>query len=234
MPLFPIVPFVHGVPAVYRNAANIINTATVLTQDILTAISFFTQQNNWGIYLDGIPVVTADNVPSFDFKRSFVVSDYPIEPNGFETYNKVSQPFECRIRFSAGGSELDRQALLDSVDFICDDLNLYDFVTPEATYNSVNVTHYDYRRTATNGAGLLVVDVWGKQIRVEATADFSSTNTLQQSQSATGSQSSVGGPGNVNVGIRPIKDAIDPGAASRVSNGNVLPSTSAPYTGPIY
>lgn len=226
MPLFPIVPNVPGVPPVYRSVANIINTGTVLFQDVLTAISFFTQQQSWGIYLDGIPVITADtvadNVVSQDFKQSYTVANYPVEPGSFETYDKVTMPFEVRMRFSVGGSDLDRQSLLDTIDAIAGDLNLYDFVSPEATYSSVNITHYDYSRKGQAGAGLLVIDVWGVQVRTDATAQFSSSTDNQPSTGAG------------SISIKPISSPSDPSASSQVSNGNVLPSTSTPYTGPIY
>jgi hypothetical protein len=68
-------------------------------------------------------------------------------------------------------------------------------VTPEQVYSSVNITHYDYRRTSTNGVGLLTVDVWGTQVRVTGDAAFS------QTQAPSGADP-------VNGGV------VSPGAAS--------------------
>ena len=143
----------------------------------------------WGIYLDGVPVVDADSVVTFDYRQEWTVSDYPLEQGAFQSYDKVQTPFDVRVRYAAGGSQQNRQALLDSIDDIAGTLTLFDVVTPEAVYQSVNVTHYDYRRTATNGVGLLQVDVWCVEVRVTAQAQFQNVqNPASASPTATGIQ----------------------------------------------
>lgn len=137
----------------------------------------------WGIFLDGSPVVVADSVVDFTYKQEWALSDYPIEQGAFGTYDKVQIPFDCRIRFSSGGSAANRQALLDSIAAIAGDTNLYDAVTPEEVYPSCNITHYDYKRSSRNGVGLIVVDVWLLQIRIVGAATPS--NTQQPSGAAT-------------------------------------------------
>ncbi len=126
----------------------------------------------WGIFnQDGEVVVTADNVVAFEYKQEWTVADYPMEQGAFESYDKVDTPFSARITFSSGGSFRNREALLDSIEAIAGDLEKYDVVTPEQTYLSVNVMHYDYRRTAVNGAGLITVSVWLTEIRENAVAE---------------------------------------------------------------
>ncbi len=120
----------------------------------------------FGIFsLDGLPVITADSVISMEFRKESLVSDYPLEGGRFETYNKVAIPFDVRFRFSAGGNEAKRAALLASVEALADDTALYNAVSPEAQYLNCNVVHHDYRRTSINGVGLLVVDVWLREVR---------------------------------------------------------------------
>jgi hypothetical protein len=135
----------------------------LLTADTVAGFAGFGVQQ-WGIFLGGSPVVTADSVVSFEYKAEWTISDYPVEQGAFQSYDKVYVPFDVRITFTAGGSLSNRQSLLDSIAAIAGDLNLYDAVTPEATYSSVNVTHYDYKRTATNGLGLMQVTVWCEQV----------------------------------------------------------------------
>ena len=168
------VPKVAGVPNV-NFSASVIATPVLLTADfqaglggISVGLSFglsglFSQK--WGIYSNGAPVVVADTVTSLDFKREWSLSDYPVEQGGFETYDKVALPYDARIRFIAGDNQSNRRALLNSIAAIAGDMNLYTVVTPEATYPSMNVTHYDYKRTTRNGVGLLQVDVWCLEVR---------------------------------------------------------------------
>ena len=131
----------------------------------------------WGIFLNGQPVVLADTVTTFGYKQDWAVSDYPVERGGFESYDKVNTPFQVHIQFVSGGSAAKRQALLDSIAAIGDPLTLYDVLTPEAVYIGVNVVGYDYRRTSTNGLGLMIVDVSLLEIREEGTTDFKNTKS---------------------------------------------------------
>lgn len=179
MGLFPNVPNVPGVPAVPRNplaVASTVDAVVLLAQDIIGLITGLTTQP-WGIYRNGLPVILADNVVSLDYKQEWTVSDFPLERGAFESYDKVELPFEARIRFTTGGSRADREAFLQSIEVIAGDLNLYDVVTPERIYQSVNINHYDYARKARNGLGLLIVDIHLVQVRVGTASSFSSTQS---------------------------------------------------------
>src|SRR6185437_3575362 len=48
-------------------------------------------------------------------------------------------------------------------------------ITPEVVYIGVNVERYDYRRSATNGLGLMIVDVGLLEIREDGITDFKNT-----------------------------------------------------------
>ena len=158
----------------------------------------------WGIYQNGLPVVQADSVVTFDFKQDYTISDYPVEAGAFESYDKVQVPFDVRVRYASGGSPANRQALLTSIQNIVGDLNLYDVVTPEATYQSCNVIHQDYRRASNNGVGLVQIDVWFREVRVTATAAFQNVKSpassspsqtgLVQPTSLSPAQSAILGP----------------------------------------
>lgn len=157
-------------------ASFVIPSVVLLAEDLVDLVIGQGVQQ-WGIFLDGAPVVVADSVVTFDYKQDWSVSTYPLEEGAFESYDKVNNPFDVRLRFACGGSVEKRQAFLQSLASIGPSLELFDAVTPDAIYTSVNVTHYDYRQTATNGVGLIQADVWLEEIRVTATADFSSTQS---------------------------------------------------------
>lgn len=131
----------------------------------------------WGIFKGGMPVVVADTVVAMGFKQDWAIAEYPVERGGFESYDKVNTPYAARMQFASGGSVEKRRALLESIAAIADTLERFDVVTPEAIYTSVNVQHYDYRRTSRNGLGLMVVDVWVVEIRESNTGNFKSTKS---------------------------------------------------------
>ena len=167
------VPNVAGVPPLASFAEDVVGLLVADAIGLLLGSS--TPQ--WGIFLDGLPVIAAENTISFEYKQDFPVSDYPVEDGGFQSYDKVQLPGDIRMRFSCGGSVEDRQNFLASIDAVMNTTDLYDVVTPEAVYLSYNFVHRDFRRTAQNGVGLIVVDIWLTEIRVTSTATF--TNTQQ-------------------------------------------------------
>lgn len=171
---FPNVPNVPGVPPLLRAFLPVLNTIQPLSFDTFGGFGF-SPAPQWGIFKNGQPVVTADSVQRIEYRQDWDMLDYPLEQGAFESYNKVNGPFEAKVRFATGGTEADRQALLSSIEAIASTLEFYDVVTPEKIYQSTNIVHFDYSRTAANGVGLLQVDVWLLEIRVNATAQFSNT-----------------------------------------------------------
>lgn len=169
----PNVPRVPGVPALTSYAAN---SVSLLAGNALADILLGLGRAQWGLYQNGIPVVLADNVVSVDYKQDWNLPDYPIENGGFKSYDKVQLPFSVRLRFSTGGNVPDRETMLNSIVAISGTLDLFDAVTPEAIYQNVNVMHYDYRRVAAS-VGLIVVDVWCQEVRLNSLTAFSSTKT---------------------------------------------------------
>lgn len=156
------VPDVPGVPSVIR-LPGVSDILSLVTSD---ALSLFAGLANapWGIYLGFLPIVQADNVVSFEFDQQFQISDYPIEQGQFASYNKVYRPFTTGLRFSRGGNIVQRQEMLDSISAIVGDTNLYNVVTPSATYTNVNLTGYRYQQAAGAGLGLIQVDVMAEQV----------------------------------------------------------------------
>lgn len=192
---FPSVPNVPGVPSLPRSPGATAAAVELLLRDAISGALGFGPQR-WGIFRNGSPVVLADAVASVDFKRDWAVADYPIERGSFESYDKVEMPFGVRVRYAAGGSEQHRRAYLASIAAIAGTLDLYDVVTPEETYLNVNVQHYDFQRRNSNGVGMIAVDIWLVQMRVDAVAAFSNTKAPTAAANVNGGtvQTSTPGP----------------------------------------
>jgi hypothetical protein len=151
---------------------------TLLTSDLISDIA--PVNSVWGIYSGGVPVIVADSVADMSYRQEWVVSDYPVEQGAFQSFDKVQLPFDVHFRYLAGSAAA-RQALLASIAAIANTTNLYDVVTPDAVYNSVTITHYDYARAAHRGLGLLGVDVWALWVNQQAAAANASGNTASPS-----------------------------------------------------
>jgi hypothetical protein len=176
---------IPGLPALSAASAAFFSEVAFIASDG-PGVSTAATTSQWGIFLNGDPVVIADNVLSMEFRQDFKISNYPVEQGAFASYNKVQMPMEVKFRFSAGGSSSNRSNMLNSIGAVIGDTNLYDVVTPDATYVNFNFTHQDYRRTAQEGAGLLSVDVWVEEIR---------TASLVVSNTGTGTSTDATGAG---------------------------------------
>lgn len=216
-----------GLPSLSAANAELFTAIALITEDGDLSASQYSSQ--WGIFLDGSPVVVADNVLSMEFKQDFKISNYPVEQGGFASYNKVQLPFEVRFRFSTGGSSADRAAMLNSIAAVMGDTNLYDVVTPDATYINVNFVHQDYRRTAETGNGLLSVDVWCEEVRsasliVSSSGTATSSTTTPDTSGSTSASSST--PNSIVANdFDAINNPQSASASPQVNGGNVQPQT---------
>lgn len=169
----PNVPNLPGVPALTSFASTVI---ALLTGDLVPPI-VGAQRSVWGVFSDGFNVIDADSVIDFELKQDNQISNYPVEKGAFVSYDKIQLPTEIRIRFAQGGTLTDRQDFLESIDAVMNTTDLYDVVTPEATYLGYNFIHRDFRRTSRAGLGLIVVDLWLEEVRETSTATFTNTQT---------------------------------------------------------
>ena len=152
-----------GVPTLLSNVP--LPLPSLLMGDLISP-SEFSQAPAWGVYLGGQSVVSFDTFLGVDYRQGWAISDYPVENGAFESYDKVDLPYDVRVRFAAGGSAANRQALLETVAVISETLDFYDVITPEVIYQNCNVQHYNYRRTNTNGVGMITIEMWLLEIRV--------------------------------------------------------------------
>ncbi len=177
--------------------------------------------SQWGIYLGGAPVVVADTVLDLGYTKTYTVSDYPIEGGSFASYDKVETPFEGRVRFAAGGSADVRQALIDSVESVVSDLNLYDIVTPDVVYVNANVVREEYRRTQSDGgASLLTIDVSVQEIRI-LSGDSTTSNPSDPASADQTNGGTVQGQGPAN--------AAGPGGSARRCGTGAIGCRQAQY-----
>jgi hypothetical protein len=186
------VPAVQGVPALYGgfSPVSLLSPLIDISASLPTSLA-----PQWGIFLGGAAVVTADSVISMDARAEAVVSDYPLEGGTFESYDKVDRPFDVRFRFASGGNDTNRAALFASIKaLLYDKSNQYMFIAPEDVFENVTISHFDYHRTNINGVGLPAVDVWGWQL----------LNNVNQTSGGTQSIGATPPSNNGSVQLQPL------------------------------
>lgn len=196
----PNVPNVPGVPAL---SSYLSNAVVLLAADAISLL-FGGLTNPWGVYLDGAVAFDYDSFNALSFRKEGVIADYQVEgeggASGFMSYDKVALPFECRVRLVVGGSEARREALLSQIADAQEDLELYDVVTPERLYQNCNILRHSYERTASEGVGLIKIDITFQEIRSSEVTAFSNT----QQPGSAGQQglgnvqpTRINGPGDI-------------------------------------
>jgi hypothetical protein len=239
---YPNVPNVLGVPALLRKVAPVLD-AIQFVSHISNAIDLLTNapiDNTWAIIGDAGTAITPDSFLTVDYRNSQRLVDYPIEKGGFESYNKVNDPFEAIVTLIKGGSVTDREAFISTINAMSNDLKLYTIVTPEARYDSVNLERYDYRREAKNGAYCLIVTLYFREIRVTAVAsgnaDFvaipDAANTVSTGQVSALAQPSalsgaLSGAAKVLQSVKNTITTVKNGVTTAINNGVKLAGNAA-------
>ena len=77
----------------------------MLVEDAASVLlGLITATPQWGIYLNGVAVLSYDNQMSFGYKQDWKISTYPVEQGSFQSYDKVQLPFEVRMRVAGSVS----------------------------------------------------------------------------------------------------------------------------------
>lgn len=186
MPLIPYpnvpsgvfgVPIVTPPPVGYtRPDPPAVNKTTVEPNPAQTA-STPKVPNVWQIVDDkGNAVITPDSVISFEYRNQQRVLNYPVENGAFASYNKVATPFDIRCIISCNGNgSVTREQFVKTLDDMVKSTNIYSFVTPDRTYQSINLVMVNYRREARRGVTLVMAECMFQEIRqtVEGTVTTS-------------------------------------------------------------
>lgn len=163
---YPNVPKLPGVPALARsNNAQFVGAALTIIGEILPLGLFGTK---WGIVdKNGSSVIVPDSFVDFEYREERKIPNYPIEQGSFQSYNKVSVPFDCRVTVSCSGNgKMSKQAFLSAIQALLNSLDLVSVVTPNITYDNCNLVHVDYRREARQGATLILAQLWFQEVRI--------------------------------------------------------------------
>jgi hypothetical protein len=167
MPLipYPDVPPLSGVPPVPRSS--LVPTPTVGTTQP-TSLPQNATGTQWGfVDSSGTSVIVPDSFIDFEYREERKIPIYPIEGGSFQSYNKVSLPFDVKVTVSCNGNgKTKKNEFLNSIQELMDNLTLVDVITPDYLYSSCNLIHADYRRESTRGVSLIIAQLWFQQVNI--------------------------------------------------------------------
>jgi len=177
-----------GVPALSQSSLNSLNTASAALGAASLISTLFTKSINpvWAITIgSGNTPLIFDNFISIDFKNDMNVATYPIEQGGFNSYNKVNNPYYAVVKISVGsgysaneGLDVDsRNSILSILNSLLKSTVLCTIITPERSYSNANLEAYNFRRELRNGAGIIIAELHFVEILSAATTVVTNTPT---------------------------------------------------------
>lgn len=135
--------------------------------------------------------VDFNSMQEFSAEKSSRLPDEPIEKGSFSTYNRIIEPraITCRLSIEGGASKL--QSAIDRLTDLCENNEKITLTTPEQSYKNMMLESFDYRRDATNGRGVLFVDLRFKEIRevqsAQTTTSVEEAEPIEAEDAADGS-----------------------------------------------
>lgn len=140
----------------------------------------FLSKNKGWIVRGQSSAVDFNSMQEFSAEKSSRLPDEPIEKGSFATYNRIIEPraITCRLSIEGGASKL--QSAIDRLTTLCENNEKITLTTPEQSYKNMMLESFDYRRDATNGRGVLFVDLRFKEIREVASAQ--TTTSVEEAE----------------------------------------------------
>lgn len=148
---------------------------------------------------DGTSPLTFDAMLDVDVSAENQVAHEPVEKGSFAAYNKAASPTRLRVTLSRSGTEDDQQAVLDTLERLCNGTDLVTLVTPAQEYAGYNLESYTYSRKSNSGAQLLVVELSLIEIRQVDTQATTTVKALTPAQVKKKSDATTANTGKVQA-----------------------------------
>lgn len=120
--------------------------------------------NAWGAYtLSGQPLFLVDTCLEIKFTHDAKISTFPVELGAFTSYNKVTEPFKCKVKLAVAHPRWMKMFMTQLENEIAAP-NIYNVFTPEFTYFSMALEKVSYPRDI-KGVNVIVADLEFVQIK---------------------------------------------------------------------
>ncbi|EIC83980.1 phage baseplate protein [Serratia sp. M24T3] len=174
----------------------------------------------------GTTVFTPTSWVGFERTSDASIANAPIEKGSYTSYNKVRRPGDIRLTFTLEGwtgysgaipnltnlTTLSREKLINLLDKMIASANIYTIETPDTSFASCDLVHYDYQMKEGRGVTLLTVNAYFQE--VISISEDSATSSNQKTSAGVAmttvtTQSSV-----TNATLKDVTNAISSGKAT--------------------
>jgi hypothetical protein len=179
---YPDVPPLPGVPPISRLASQGIAVGLAVAAELYALYlkikntpPVYPKQASkaalWGILygtnsdVKGTFALQPDSFVKFEYKETHKIPNYPVEQGSFQSYNKVTLPYEIKLIVTKNGIS-NIGPFINQILVLLNSTKLLSIVTPDQVYNSANLVNFDYRKDARNGAVLLIAELTFQEVRI--------------------------------------------------------------------
>lgn len=134
---------------------------------------------------------------------------YPIEKNGFATYNKVQSPLVLRVVFAKQGLNSEFEPILNKLNEYQKGIDKLFISTPSAYYGPVTLETYNNTRTQEGGAAMLVVDCTFIEIREVETQRSTTVRVITKPKNPTSADKTNTGKTSPGKDTSLLTDAVN-------------------------
>lgn len=141
--------------------------------------------NTWTILSEsGSRLIDFTSYISDDWRHDGKVLTSPIEEGGLASYNKINQPLAGYVTLALQGTTDETQRALTTLEKLRKEVTKFSIVTPDYEYKNMTLESYSRTRQSTDGASLLVVELYVVEVR-ESKAAFSNKQASSKAISAS-------------------------------------------------
>lgn len=175
---FPNVPNVPGVPPLDRLAGKqaFLEPANVFSSQLqkvpyLRGILQAANAEVWGVFdSNNEKVIVATTFVELGHNASSKIARFFMEQGTFANYNKVNESNETSILMIKQGTFDELGVYINEVEALKRSTGLFDIVTPERVFTSVNLESYDYKRSVADGVNMIAFNMHFVEVREVALA----------------------------------------------------------------
>lgn len=141
-------------------------TATIITSPFSTPTTILTTNTaTRTVEFKGTLALQPDSFVKFEYKESHKIPNYPVEQGSFQSYNKVTLPYEIKLIVTKNGTS-NIGPFINQILLLLNSTKILSVVTPDKTFMSANLINFDYRKDARNGAVLLIAELTFQEVRI--------------------------------------------------------------------
>ena len=141
-------------------------TATIITSPFSTPTTILTTNTaTRTVEFKGTLALQPDSFVKFEYKESHKISNYPVEQGSFQSYNKITLPYEIKLIVTKNGAS-NIGPFINQILLLLNSTKILSVVTPDKTFMSANLINFDYKKEARNGAVLLIAELTFQEVRI--------------------------------------------------------------------